>query len=218
MARPARIAALLCSLWLLTAPGWLAGSPALQTAASRQLQYDFGTVRQGDIVVHTFTLPGAAAALSAIDRVDLSHAGMSARFSPRVQAGRSASVTVTWDTGRVMGPVEGQAVVRWADQSRAALTLTLKGTVRPVIEVLPYPAVFFSVYRDESAEQMITILNRDDVPLHISRVVSGGCGSALRGRAWTIPGSPLPPHRASHPATRADRGERVDQAGRLRES
>jgi hypothetical protein len=174
MARPTRIAALLCSLWLLTAPGWLAGSPALQTAASRQLQYDFGTVRQGDIVVHTFTLPGAAAALSAIDRVDLSHAGMSARFSPRVQAGRSASVTVTWDTGRVMGPVEGQAVVRWADQSRAALTLTLKGTVRPVIEVLPYPAVFFSVYRDESAEQMITILNRDDVPLHISRVEAAG--------------------------------------------
>ena len=174
MVRPTRIVAPLCSLWLLIAPGWLAGAPAPQPISGGELLHDFGIVRQGDRVVHTFTLPGAASVPSAIDRIDLSHADMNARFSPRVPAGESVSVAMTWDTGRVAGPVEGHAIVRWADRSRAAVTLTLKGTVRPLVEVLPYPAAFFSVFCDEPAEQTIRILNRDDAPLSISRMEKVG--------------------------------------------
>jgi len=183
MARPTRIAALLCSLLALIAPERLAGNCTLPPAPSVDRQYDFGLVRQGEKVSHTFSVPGDPAVPVLIARVDLTQADMTARFDPRVPAGGSASVTITWNTARVTGPVEGQAVVRWADKARSPLTLTLRGRVRPIIEILPLPAVFFSVYRDELVEQTVTIRNYDDAPVHITRMESAGEHFTARLRA-----------------------------------
>jgi hypothetical protein len=66
--------------------------------------------------------------------------------------------------------VSAEAVVRFQDSSIPALKLTLNGVVRASIELLPQPAVFFSVFKGETAERRIRIVNNDKNPLAIKGV------------------------------------------------
>ena len=141
---------------------------ALQPTGS-SLDYDFGTVRQGNAISHTFAVP-VDGGETTIQKVELNRPGMKAQFSPKSGADGMASVTFIWDTTLAIGRGEGQAKVRWSDPSRSPAILKLTGTIRPVFEVLPNAAVFFTLYHDENREQVVTIVNRDDVALGIKGI------------------------------------------------
>jgi hypothetical protein len=99
---------------------------------------------------------------------------MAARFAATILPHREGRITIEWDTGRIAGEVEAEGVVRFAEPAPAPVTLVLKGVVRPPIELLPYPAVFVSVFAGESAERHVRIVNHEARPLAITRVEEGG--------------------------------------------
>ena len=136
--------------------------------------HDFGTVVQGEKIVHAFAVRNDGPAPLTIARVDLTAAGMAARFVPVIPPGQEGQVKIEWDTARIVGDVEVEGIVHFAERPRGPITLLLKAMVRPSIEILPYPAVFVSVFAGASAERRVRIVNHEARPLAIRRVEGGG--------------------------------------------
>src|SRR5688500_9169582 len=65
-------------------------------------------------------------------------------------------------------------VVAETDPSRHQVEVVLNGSVVPRIEILPMPVVFFSVYKGETAERSVMVVNHEARPLQITRVEPGG--------------------------------------------
>ena len=155
------------------------GSPALAAGASpgavfSAVSHEFGTVKQGEKVVHVFPFRNETEAPLKIERVELSMGGMKTGFKPVIPPGGQGRITVEWNTARVRGKVSGEAVVHFADAALPPVTLVLRGAVKPSIEIQPYAAVFFSVFKGEGAERSITVVNNEERPLTITRIEPEG--------------------------------------------
>ena len=132
--------------------------------------HDFGIVKQGQKLVHVFPIHSAADTPLRIDRVEASLPGISARFQPTIPAAGEGQITVEWNTADAAGVLEASLLVRTDDPAHPEVPLLLKAVVKPPIEFVPYPAVFFSAYRDEAPESRVRIINNGEVPLHIERI------------------------------------------------
>ncbi len=132
--------------------------------------HDFGTAKQGQPIVHAFVIQNRGTQPQVIDRVDLSQRGMNARFARQIDAGQERTITITWDTKAISGEAKAEAVVRFQDAAVPPLTLVLNGVIKASIELLPNPAVFFSVYRGETAERRIQIVNNEETPVTVKGV------------------------------------------------
>jgi Protein of unknown function (DUF1573) len=152
----------------------LAARAGLDRDAPTRERHDFGAVTQAEKVVHAFTVRNDGAAPLGIERVDLSEAGMTARFARVIPPGAEGQVRIEWQTGLLAGEVEAEAIVHFTAEARPPLRLSLRGVVRPSIELLPYPAVFASVFAGEAAERHVRIVNHEARPLAITRVDGGG--------------------------------------------
>jgi hypothetical protein len=74
----------------------------------------------------------------------------------------------TWDLG---DDVTAQGSFRLNDAAASPVTLTLKAQVRPrLIEVLPLPAAFISVFAGDSGERTLTVESHLLRPLALTRV------------------------------------------------
>jgi hypothetical protein len=136
--------------------------------------HDFGTVRQGDKLVHAFTVRNEGPAPLTIDRADLDVSGLIVRLPRVLPPGGQSRITLEWDTGRVKGETEAEIVVHLDDPAEPRVTLVLKAMVKPPIDILPYAAAFFSVYEGETAERTVQIVNNEESPLRITRVEPDG--------------------------------------------
>jgi hypothetical protein len=137
-------------------------------------EHDFGSVAQGEPVVHAFIIRNRGTEPRVIERVELSAAGMNARFARTIEPGGQGTITLKWDTNSISSDVEAEAVVHFADRAVAPITLALKGRVKAPIELLPYPAVYFSVFKGETAERRVRIVNNSESALAISRLEPQG--------------------------------------------
>jgi len=133
-----------------------------------EASYDFGTVKQGTRVAHTFTVKNNTATPLTIQSVELSLPEMNARFRPVAAPGGEGRITLEWDTSHVTGEMEGEAVVHFGDSSERPATLVLKAVVRPPLEILPFPAVFLSAFRGQDNECRLKIVNNEAEPTAIS--------------------------------------------------
>ena len=131
---------------------------------------DFGTVRQGEKVTYVFVVRNEGTAPLRIQRVDLSEPEMTARFKPVILPGQEGQIRVEWDTVHLKGQAEGTATVHLDDPAQPQVALVLKGVVKAPIEILPYAAVFASVFKGESADRSLRVLNNEERPLTIRRV------------------------------------------------
>ena len=99
---------------------------------------------------------------------------MKARFARRIEPGQQQTITITWDINAISGEVSAEAVVRFQDSAVPTLTLALNGVVKAPIDFLPHPAVFFSVFRGETAERRIQIVNNEETPVTVKGVQAQG--------------------------------------------
>src|SRR5437773_8712849 len=107
--------------------------------------YDFGSVRQGAPVSHSFIIKNAGQGPLRITGAQLSMPGMKVRAAPvEVPAQGEGAVTVELNTERVAGAIEGKVQIQWNDPTRSGASLTLKGYVVPRIAIEPMAAVFLS--------------------------------------------------------------------------
>ncbi len=136
--------------------------------------HTFGTVKQGETINHTFVIRNTGSAPFKIARMEISQQGMTARMKPEIPPGEEGQITVRWDTGRVKGDVSGEVVLHPDDPAQPPVVLLLKGVVKPALEVLPSSAVFLSVFKGESIEQTLTIINNETRPFAITRLEPRG--------------------------------------------
>jgi len=134
--------------------------------------YDFGVVKQGERLSHVFEIWNTGATAVHVDRVEMSVAGVTMRLRDEMLPGVATPVTVEWNTSGFSGDVDATAIVYTSDVKQPEIVLHLKATVKPSIEFVPFPAVFFTAYQDESPEKHIRIVNHDALPLELGAIES----------------------------------------------
>lgn len=149
--------------------------PALAVAQGRGgpaglAEHDFGTVRQGQQVVHAFDIANTLDRELLLTGAEARAAGLRVRFPPSIPPGRSGKVTVEWDTSGVRGRVRGEVLIALRGAPEPQLRLVLAGVVQPLLEFRPMAAAYFSVWAGDAAEQTITIVSNDERPLNITRM------------------------------------------------
>ena len=135
--------------------------------------YDFGSVKQGSKVIHSFAVKNNAAVPLAIKSVQLSIPGINARFRPVVPPHGEGTITLEWDTSRFSGEMDGEATVLFGDNPEQRETLLLKAVVQPRLEVLPYPAIFLSAFQGEDKETRLKIVNNEEALIGVSLSPTG---------------------------------------------
>jgi Protein of unknown function (DUF1573) len=129
--------------------------------------HDFGTVERGTPLVHVFNISNDGTAPLTISRIEMSQPGMKSRFAGVIAPGATGRITIEWDASRFTGDIQADATVFTNDPMRPRLGLTLLAAVRRAIAIEPAPDVFFSVFRDETLERRLAIVNNEPQPLEI---------------------------------------------------
>ncbi len=136
--------------------------------------HSFGQVKQGEVVVHEFSVANEGSAPLLLDRVEFNLPGLTSRFRPGIEAGAVGTVRVEVNTIHLIGEHEIEAVLFTNDPAQPRIGLTMIVAVEPVIEIQPLPAAYFSIYADEEREQVLRVVNHEERPLEITRVEPEG--------------------------------------------
>jgi len=124
-----------------------------------------GDVRQGEVVERRFQYRNPERSSLKVRIENLSHPGMKIRMPAELAAESTGWITVSWDTQTVQGETTAEVLLRFNEADYVPLSLTAR--VVPPIEILPYPAVFISGFRDEKTSRTLEIVNHDTAPLNI---------------------------------------------------
>lgn len=172
MAKRFHLAGLLCGLVLL----------AFEAAAGTQdpravlpaTDADFGRAVQGEVIERAFLVKNEGAAPLTLKFRAISMRGIKVKYQRSVPPGEQAEVVLTLDTSGMTGEVKAQALFEFDDPARPQAILTLAGVVVPAIEILPYPAVYFSFYPGETLERSVTFVNNQDHPVKVLSLAKQG--------------------------------------------
>jgi hypothetical protein len=168
--QPYGIAYLIAALLLLSVHHREINAQASGQVFFSERTHTFGTVRQGETITHTFVIKNNGPAPLRIERLELSQLGMVARATPLIPPGQEGKVTVKWDTHRVKGDLTGEMAVYFDHSAQPPILFLLRGVVNPSLEVLPSRAVFLSLFKGETAEHTVTIVNNEAQPIAITRL------------------------------------------------
>ena len=171
----ARLFAWPLAVGLIAGPGVVdpAGAQAPR-AVVPTTEHDFGTVIQGGKVSHRFEIRNEGDRPLTFRRVDVSAPGMKATFRQVVPPGQKGFVRVDWPTEDLKGEVSGEVTAYLDDPGMPRTVLRVRGRVKPSVEWHPYAAVFFSVFKGESDEQRVRLINQEDRPLTVTRLEPEG--------------------------------------------
>jgi hypothetical protein len=135
-----------------------------------EVSFNFGKVRQGEIVEHGFALRNTSSLPMKLQIVGLSHPGMKVKAPQVVLPGAEALISVNWDTRSVRGDIAATVLLRLNEVE--STSLTLKARVVPPIDILPLPAVFISGFRHEKAVRTLEMVNNEEAPLNITHIAA----------------------------------------------
>lgn len=147
------------------------GVPKLDVTETR---HDFGTVLPGTVVKKTFSIRNRGTAPLIIKRADISAPNLRLRVTQEIAPGATTELELAWDTSRVTGELEGQAVLHLNDPRTPRLAFTLAGIVVSAIDVLPVPAFYLSQFKGDAAAQELTIRNNQERHLTITKIEPQG--------------------------------------------
>jgi len=133
--------------------------------------FDFGTILQGDKVVHRFALKNEGDAPLEIHKVKTTCGCTVARDYPRELApGKSGELLVTFNSTHKRGPqVKGITLFTNSEPS-AQYVLQLKGVVRELIAVSPVVCNFGVVPQGKVVTRAMTLANHSDQAVHLQVV------------------------------------------------
>lgn len=154
---------------------WVAAAPARGEGPRLVIfdaDHDFGPVDQGKLLSHKFLLRNAGDQSVEIGDVAFSMSGLTVKFNRTLAPNEEGVVIVEVKTDDLEGDFEGNVLLQTNDLLLPQLSLNLRGSVRPPIEMRPYGAVFLSLYHGESAQQSVTIVNHQTRLLNIIAATS----------------------------------------------
>lgn len=141
-----------------------------------EVSFNFGKVRQGEIVEHPFALRNTSSSPMKVQIMGLSHPGMKVKAPQEVLPGAEALISVNWDTRSVRGDIAATVLLRLNEME--STSLTLKARVVPPIDILPLPAVFISGFRHEKTVRTLELVNNEDAPLNITHIAASATPTA----------------------------------------
>ena len=92
---------------------------------------NFGQVKQGETVSAKFQITNAGTKPLTIQFMEFSTPGMRAQVQPRIDAGSSTEILVTWNTSGLSGEVKGETKLTFNDPKKPEIVLTITATVVP---------------------------------------------------------------------------------------
>lgn len=143
-----------------------AGPQALLQTTHR----DLGRVRSDSEINHTFDLRNAGLQPLKISDVRLSGGGLSARLPQEILPGETGKIELSINAKELVGDWNWKILFGTNDKTKKIIEFTLRGYVFPPVEVAPAPAVFFSIFHDETSTRKIKVLNHTERALVIERV------------------------------------------------
>ncbi len=146
-------------------------SPALAApqAVVAETSFRFGRVARGTLVRHDFVLENHGNAALILTRAIMT-APLTVQRLPRIEAGRTGTVAVTFDTSTVRGSFNGELILLCNDPVIPEIRISVAGEVFETVELAPLHAFFIATTRDTAKEQSIEIINHEAEPLQILRV------------------------------------------------
>lgn len=164
----------LFSLGIFLAASALAGeNEKLPYAIIPATDFDFGEVRLGQTVSHDFLVKNLGKGVLKVTSAELSNPGMNIRSKP-IDPGSEGRIGLELKTAGMAGVIDAQAIVFLNDPVLPKVVLTLRGRVRPPIEIRPFGAVFLAAFKDEPVERALTVVNNEEKPNAVKQVQSEG--------------------------------------------
>lgn len=164
---------LVCAGFLLAASAFAGESKAPPQVALVAPDHDFGEVRLGQTVSHDFLVRNVGKGVLKVERAELSHPNMSLRSRP-IEPDSEGRISLELKTAGLAGVVEAQALVFFNDPRLPRAVLTLRGRVRPPLEIRPFGSLFLAAFKDEPVERALTLVNNDEKPIEVKQVGSEG--------------------------------------------
>src|SRR6266508_558785 len=162
-----------CCILLLTAATLAGEAGAPPQAGLTETDHDFGEVRQGQTVSHDFPVRNLGKGVLRIERAELSRSDMALRARP-IEPGSEGKISLELKTAEFAGKIEVQALVFFNDPLLPKAVLTLRGKVRPPIEIRPFGAVFLAAFKDEPVERVLTLVNNEEKPIAVKQIQTEG--------------------------------------------
>lgn len=129
--------------------------------------YDFGTVRQGEKISHCFVVRNQGKAPLTITGMQLPSPEIIARGPASVAPGQEGKVCVDLDTTSMSRAIHTWVIVFSNDPIVPKLPLYINGVVNAPIDMIPYSTVFASLFKGESAQRGVIVVNKQKKPLKI---------------------------------------------------
>ena len=165
------------SLWLLSPRRIVAAEPPTAPAPPATLAlrfsetgHDFGRVRGGELVRHSFAFTNAGSGVIEITQVHPSCSCVVLGSWPsRIGPGETGEIPFEFHTVNYSGPVVETITVTGSGPTQPSVTLRVAADIWRPIDVRPAAAVF-EYFPDDPAASVFTvrIVSRSDEPLHLS--------------------------------------------------
>ena len=104
-----------------------ASADALLQVASDTV--NFGQVKQGEIVSGKFQVSNTGTEPVTIQFMEFSMPGLRASVQPKINAGSTNEILVSWDTSQLEGEVNGKVILTLDDLLNPEIVLVVTGTV-----------------------------------------------------------------------------------------
>lgn len=137
-----------------------------------ELVYEAGTVEAGTELTHTFRVKNTGKADLLIHQVKPGCGCTISDFTKVVPPGQEGRIILTVKTEGMRGAIQKSATVHSNDPANPMVTLSIKGTVKQLIDILPAPYINIRVSQGQPVEGTVTLVNNDRTPLHILEVKS----------------------------------------------
>lgn len=182
------------------APG--ATQPRVEFAA---LSYNFGRVKQGEVVRHDFVFKNTGTAVLEITSVKPScGCTTAADWDRRVAPGRTGVIPLQFTSAGFSGPMSKTATVTSNDPRQPIIELEFKAAVWTPFTLTPAIAVFaVSGEADASETKVVRIVSHQEEPVTLSAVESGSplfrteLTTVIPGREFRLRITSVPPYPAA---------------------
>jgi copper(I)-binding protein len=162
--------------------------------------YDFGRVKAGELVKHTYAFTNTGDRLLIINSVQPGcHCTTAGEWTKQVEPGQTGGIPIQFDTAGNNGLVVRQVTVACNTTNQPPSFLQLRGTVYRAIDFNPPMAILSLPPDGEAASVVVTITNNTDEPLTLSepqinnRMFTAELTTNTPGKGFQLKVSVVPP-------------------------
>lgn len=172
-----------CAALLVALPAWAA--PAVNIP---RLEYDFGTVFQGENVRHNFVFTNTGDTPLNVEKVSSSCGCTAALASAKVLApGESGEIQASFDSTRFRGAIKKVVYLYTNDPARSMIQFTIKGTVQEELALEPQVVNFGPVAPKRTVRSTVSLVNLGKREVRLDALETTAPELAARLSAEVIP-------------------------------